>query len=78
MLFTVVQPPHPSLASLNLASMVSVAVSVAVVLVLQEEVLVAAVGGKGHRRDAQAGERALEAVPSGEDALVSPRLAVRG
>lgn len=45
-----------------------------VMVVLEEEVLVAAVAGKGNGRDAQAGEGVLEAVPAGEGASVSPGL----
>ena len=51
-------------------------VILAVVLVLEEQVLVAAVGGEGHRRDAQAREGALEAVPSRKGARVAPGLPV--
>lgn len=54
----------------------SVAVSVAVVVVFEKEVLEAAVRREGHRRDAQAGEGALEPVPPAEEALVSPCLTV--
>lgn len=45
-----------------------------VVLILQEEVLECAVGREGNGRDAQAGEEALEPVPSGEGASVAPSL----
>ena len=51
--------------------MVAVAV---VVLILQEEVLVCAVGSEGNGRDAQAGEETLEPVPPGEGASVAPSL----
>lgn len=45
-----------------------------VVLILQEEVLVCAVGSESDRCDAQAGEEALEPVPPGEGASVAPSL----
>jgi hypothetical protein len=45
-----------------------------VVLVLEEEVLVTAVSGKGDCRDAETWETALETVPAGVGALVSPGL----
>lgn len=51
---------------------------VVVVVVLEEEVLVAAVAGKGDGRDAQAGEGVLEAVPAREGAGVSPGLTAGG
>jgi hypothetical protein len=46
-----------------------------VVLLLQEEVLVCAVGSESDGRNAQAGEEALEAVPPGEGASITPGLA---
>jgi hypothetical protein len=45
-----------------------------VVLVFKEEILVAAVGSEGDCRDAETGETALETVPTGVRALVSPGL----
>lgn len=45
-----------------------------VVLVLEEEIFVTAVSGKGDCRDAETGETALETVPAGVGALVSPGL----
>lgn len=45
-----------------------------VVLVLKEKILVAAVGSEGDCRDAETGEAALETVPTGVGALVSPGL----
>ena len=45
-----------------------------VVLILQEEVFVGAVGSEGNGRDAQAREEALEPVPPGERASVAPSL----
>lgn len=51
-------------------------VSIAVVLVLEEQVLVAAVSRKGDSRNAQTGEAVLESVPSCKGALVSPGLAI--
>lgn len=56
--------------------MVLIAVAVAVVVTLKEEVLVAAVRRKCHRRDTQAGEARLEPVPSREPAAVAPCLTV--
>lgn len=56
--------------------MVILAVTLAVVLILQEEVLVAAVSGKRNSRDSQTGETASESVPAGKGALVSPCLAI--
>jgi hypothetical protein len=47
-----------------------------VVLLRHEKVLVQAVARKGDRRDAQAGEGALEPVEAAEAARVAPRLAV--
>lgn len=59
--------------------MVRLAVALAVVvLVLEEEVLVAAIAGKGDGGDAQAREAALETVPAGEGAGVSPGFAMIG
>lgn len=49
---------------------------VTVVLVLEEEVLVGAVGSEGDGGPAQAGEGALKTVPSSEGAGVAPGLAV--
>ena len=54
-----------------------VAVSV-VVVVLEEEVLVGAVRGKGDGGDAEAGHGALESVPAGEVACVAPCFSVEG
>ena len=50
--------------------------SILVVAVIQEHVLVSAVGGEGDGGDAEAGEGAPEAVESRERAGVSPRLTV--
>lgn len=47
-----------------------------VVVILQEEVLVCAIGSEGDGRDAQAGEEALETVPSAEGASIAPGLTV--
>lgn len=66
--------PHPSALGLSLA--VVLAVGVVVMSVVEEEVLVGAVGGEGDSRDAEAGEGGLEAVPAGEAAGVSPGLSV--
>ena len=49
---------------------------VVVLVVRHEKVLVQAVARKGDRRDAQAGEGALEPVEAAEAARVAPRLAV--
>jgi hypothetical protein len=46
-----------------------------VVLLLQEEVLVCAVGSESDGRNAEAGEEALEAVPPGEGTSIAPGLA---
>jgi len=54
-----------------------VAVTV-VVVVLEEKVLVGAVGGEGDGRDAESREGALESVPAGEDACVAPCFSVMG
>ena len=48
-----------------------------VVLVLEKEVLVAAVDSEGDCRDAETGETALETVPAGIGTLVSPGLAAK-
>lgn len=45
-----------------------------VVLLLEEEVLVCAVGSESDGRNAQTGEEALKAVPPGEGARVAPGL----
>ena len=47
-----------------------------VVVVLKEEVFVGAVSSEGNAGDAQTGEEALEAVPSGEGSGIPPDLAV--
>lgn len=44
------------------------------VLILEEKVFVSAVSGESNRCCAQSRESALESVPSGEGALVSPSL----
>ena len=46
-----------------------------VVLILQEEVLVCAVGSEGDGRNAQTREQTFESVPSGERAGIAPSLA---
>lgn len=48
-----------------------------VVLVLEEEILVAAVNSESDCRDSETRETALETVPAGVGALVSPGLAER-
>lgn len=68
--------PAPPLHDLWSDLVVLLAVAVAVVVALEEEVLVAAVCRKCHRRDAEAGEAALETVPPRELAAVAPCLAV--
>jgi hypothetical protein len=45
-----------------------------VVIVLEEEVLVAAVAGEEHGSGSEAGQAVLEAVPAGKGALLSPSL----
>lgn len=47
-----------------------------VVVILQEEVLVCAVGSEGNGRDAQTGEETLETVPPAEGAGIAPGLTV--
>lgn len=66
----------PSLPPLGVPYTPALVVLLAVVvLVLEEEVLVSAVGGEGDGGDAEAGEAVLEAVPAGVAALVSPGFA---
>jgi hypothetical protein len=48
-----------------------------VVLVLEEQVLVCAVGSESDGCDAETGEEALETVPPGEGASVAPGLTKR-
>lgn len=50
---------------------------VAVMVVIQERILVSAVYGKGNRRNSEAWEAGLESVPSGEWACVSPCLTIQ-
>lgn len=60
-------------------SVMSLAVSLAVVVVVfEEEVLEAAVRRESHRRDTQTRECALESTPPAEEACVSPFLTVAG
>ena len=49
-----------------------------VVVILQEEVLVCAVGSEGNGGDSKTGESALEAVPAAKRTRVAPGLAVSG
>ncbi len=56
--------------------LLAVPLAVAVVVVLEEEVLVCAVGAECHGRDSQPGEDVPEAVPPAELTGVAPRLAV--
>lgn len=67
------QPSPPLIQSLVVGLAM---VSIGVVLVLEEQVLVAAVSRKGDSRNAQTGEAVLESVPSCKGALVSPGLAI--
>jgi len=71
---------HPSLnLFFKLASScfwTDLVVSLAVVIVLEEEVLVGAVRGESDGRDSQTRERAVEAAPPAELALVAPGLTV--
>lgn len=63
----------PSLPPLGVPYTPALVVLLAVVvLVLEEEMLVSAVGNEGDGRDTEAGEAVLEAVPAGVAALVSP------
>jgi hypothetical protein len=50
-------------------------VPVTVVVILQEEVLVCAVGSEGNGSNSETGEKTLEAVPAGEGTGVAPSLA---
>lgn len=52
-------------------------VGITVVVILQEEVLVCAVGREGNGGDAETGEKALEAVPPAEGASIAPGLTVQ-
>lgn len=65
----------PAARSVSRLSTLVVLLAVAVVLVLEEELLVGEISGKGNRRDAEAGECAVEAVPPRELSRVTPRLA---
>lgn len=51
--------------------------ALAVVLVLEEKVLVRAVSGKRYRGCAEAGQRALESVEAGKGALESPGITIQ-
>lgn len=55
----------------------SVVVLLVVVQVLQEEVLVCTISGESNGSNAQPGEGALEAVPSGEGPGVPPHLTAK-
>lgn len=50
---------------------------VAVMVVIQERILVSAVYGKGNSRNSEAWEASLESVPSREWACVSPCLTIQ-
>jgi hypothetical protein len=67
---------NTAVAEQNNALVVTLAVTFSVVLILQEEVLVAAVSGKSNSGDSQAGETASESVEAGKGALVTPCLAI--
>lgn len=67
----------PARRSVFIATLFLVVSLAVVVLILEEEVLVAAVAGEQHRCCAQAREAALEAVEAREGSLVSPCLTVR-
>lgn len=58
-------------------SVVLLAMTLSVMLVVQKQVFVATVCSEGHRRDAQPGEGGLEPIPPAKEAYVSPFLAVR-
>jgi len=49
-------------------------VCVTVVVILQEEVLVCAVGSEGNGSNSKTGEKTLKAVPAGKGAGVAPSL----
>jgi hypothetical protein len=75
-LFVGRQPPKRTPLLHNFL-VVGLAVAVTVVVViLQEEMLVCAVGSEGDGSDAQSGEETLEAVPPAEGASISPGLTV--
>lgn len=69
----ILQPPSATHNTQNPARLV--VLLPVVVLLLHEEVLVRAVARESDGRDAQAGERVLEAVEAGEAACVAPCLA---
>lgn len=49
-------------------------VCVTVVVILQEKVLICAVGSEGNGSDSETGEKTLEAVPAGKGTGVAPNL----
>lgn len=69
-------PTHENPLLPSLLLVVFLAMSLSVMLVLQEHVFISAVCRKRHGRDAQAREGSLEAVPPAEESSVSPPLAV--
>lgn len=52
-------------------------VGVTVVVILQEEVLVCAVGSEGDSGDTETGEKTLESVPAAEGTGIAPGLTVQ-
>lgn len=60
------------------SSVVALAVTLAVVLVVQENILVSTVHRKCHRRGTQTWQAILESVPPAEETCVSPLLTVFG
>lgn len=67
----------PALSVLaNPISVMLLSMSLAVMLLIQEEMLESAVSRKSHCRDAQAGEGVLESLPPAEESCVPPCLAV--
>lgn len=75
-----IDPPHNNLSTesifIDSYSQPLVVAFAVVVVILQEEVLVCAVGSEGDGSDTEAGEKTLEAVPPAERTSVSPGLAV--
>lgn len=67
---------NAALAEQNNALVVTLAVTLAMVLIIQEQVLVPAVSSECDSGDSQAGETGSESVPAGKGALVSPCLAI--
>lgn len=67
----------PLLFTVTPSSVVLLSVSLAVVVILQEQILVAAVYRKSHCRNAQTGECILESLSPTKESCIPPRLAAR-